>query len=383
MLEERPSVYVRLRLSEDALTFFDAGLEFVYFRQPTLRASHPAGGPETGSRVSLLGSGLHALLRDASAARCRVGDVVTAASAISPDGDELVCVVPKLAPPLTLGTRYPLAVALDGEQWQPLGTDDDPLARGGGFHYYQPPTTGTSAPLQGGSEARVNLTIRADHVRAYAVARAGDLRCRFGVAGETAAELVEVASPDPLFPELEHTEVRCAAPPCMRRECMGTVEVTLSLNGVDFVGVSPPLLFLFDDEFPVHAWGCEPDGAADGCARGVVQRYRHLGGEQHALAVRREQLSAPALEPRSPSSPCPRLHSVSPRCGQPDPARLRRPQVGRAGAAGAPRARRGGGGAPRARVGPGEPLVGAFRRARGRRGGARPRGSAHARARRD
>ena len=76
MLQERPSVHVRLRVSEDALTFFDAGLEFVYFRQPTLHASHPAGGPRTGSRVSLLGSGLHALLGDESAARCRVGDVV-------------------------------------------------------------------------------------------------------------------------------------------------------------------------------------------------------------------------------------------------------------------------------------------------------------------
>ena len=44
----------------------------------------------------------------------------------------------------------------------------------------------------------------------------------------------------------------------MRAECVGTVELTVATNGVDFTGGTPPLLFAFSREVSLHVWGCAP-----------------------------------------------------------------------------------------------------------------------------
>ena len=56
----------------------------------------------------------------------------------------------------------------------------------------------------------------------------GERRCRFGVAGSSAAYTTKIPSADPLRPELSQIELRCRAPPCMQWGCLGTVEVTLA-----------------------------------------------------------------------------------------------------------------------------------------------------------
>ena len=82
------------------------------------------------------------------------------------------------------------------------------------------------------------------------------MRCKFGEAGTSPATLVTVPSSDPLRPERTHVELRCRAPSCMRAACIGTVEVTVALNGHDYTGFAPPLLYSYRNEFVLHAWGC-------------------------------------------------------------------------------------------------------------------------------
>ena len=39
----------------------------------------------------------------------------------------------------------------------------------------------------------------------------------------------------------------------MRAACIGTVEVTVALNGHDYTGFAPPLLYSYRNEFVLHA----------------------------------------------------------------------------------------------------------------------------------
>ena len=71
---EAEAAVARVRLSEDAQNFFDVGFDFIFYPPPVLSRSFPRGGPRTGSRVSVYGRGLHALLGDASAARCALSE---------------------------------------------------------------------------------------------------------------------------------------------------------------------------------------------------------------------------------------------------------------------------------------------------------------------
>ena len=130
----------------------------------------------------------------------------------------------------------------------------------------------------------------------------------------TAGSLLRVPSSDPLHPEAWHIELHCAAPPCMRAECVGTVELTVATNGVDFTGGTPPLLFAFSREFPLHVWGCAPPtvdvsnasqyyappGGAP-CDGAILQRVKTLTGEQHALAVTRQAQRATLLGDARPA----------------------------------------------------------------------------------
>ena len=103
---------------------------------------------------------------------------------------------------------------------------------------------------------------------------------------------------------------------CMRSECMGSVELTVALNGIDYTGFTPPVLFQYRNEFLVHVWGCHhmaggPATASAGAAGGaVVQRARNTSDLQTRLVARREamlekltqgavparRVAAPALE---------------------------------------------------------------------------------------
>ena len=100
---------VRLRLSEDGQSFFDSGIPFVFYFPPKLTSNRPSGGPTSGSELAVSGSGLHALLHDASAARCKLGSFITSVAEIAVDGRELTCVVPSLPDSLQLGEVYPVA----------------------------------------------------------------------------------------------------------------------------------------------------------------------------------------------------------------------------------------------------------------------------------
>ena len=279
---------ITLRLSEDGERFFDSHLRFVYYRQPMLTGAKPLGGPSIGATVVLHGVGLHAVHADPSAARCRLGKLVTAVSAISASGHRLTCVLPPLPPHFTLGVGYPLAVAIDGSTFI-----DDPSV--GSFSYYTPPSNASMQPISGGSEAGVEVVVYASGLDNF---EGGEKRCRFGVAGSSPAQLVTVPSSDPLRPELSHVELRCRAPPCMRFGCMGTAEVMLSLNGIDYSGFGPPLLYQYRNEFVLHVWGCDESvasaasrGVTTPCGEAIVQRATSLSSVQHSLSVRRDQLT--------------------------------------------------------------------------------------------
>ena len=90
---------VTLRLSEDGQLWQEAaGVEFVYFRPPLLTGADPLRGPITGATLIVRGLGLHAVVADATAARCLLGGVLTAVRDISPAGDALSCIVPPIPP---------------------------------------------------------------------------------------------------------------------------------------------------------------------------------------------------------------------------------------------------------------------------------------------
>ena len=292
---------VTLRLSEDGDTFFDSGVEFVYFRQPVLMGAHPLYGPLTGGSTVIYGMGLHAVLADPSAARCKLGGLITPVRAIAPNGEHLTCDLPPLPDGFVLGAGYSLAVAINGVTF----IDD---ARVRTFSYYTPPANASLQPVSGATEAQTEVTVYAAGL--LVDTEKTEPRCRFGSAGTSAAEIVTVASTDPLRPELSHIELRCRAPLCMQAACVGTVEVTIAMNGYDYTGFAPPLLFRYTSEFVMHVWGCDEarggSGAAggasgDACGEAVVQRATSLANDQHSLAVERERLASSLNETIRPA----------------------------------------------------------------------------------
>ena len=190
---------VTLRLSEDGDTFFDSGVEFVYFRQPVLMGAHPLYGPLTGGSTVIYGMGLHAVLADPSAARCKLGGLITPVRAIAPNGEHLTCDLPPLPDGFVLGAGYSLAVAINGVTF----IDD---ARVRTFSYYTPPANASLQPVSGATEAQTEVTVYAAGL--LVDTEKTEPRCRFGSAGTSAAEIVTVASTDPLRPELFHIERR-------------------------------------------------------------------------------------------------------------------------------------------------------------------------------
>ena len=175
-------------------------------------------------------------------------------------------------------------------------------------------------PVTGESEAAVDVAIRVPGLREAAYAAMPPppprthppdppIRCGFGAAGTSAARFVTLPSTDPLRPERTTTELRCSAPPCMRFECIGTVEITIALNGFDHTGFTPPLLFQFRNEFGLHVWGCDASNAsraigapAHVCGEAVVQRAATLGSEQHELAEIRSRRAAQLSTEAAPSA---------------------------------------------------------------------------------
>lgn len=292
---------ITIRLSEDAQHFFAAQLEFVYFRQPIVSGAHPLNGPSTGGFTVIRGAGLSAVLGDASAARCLIGGLRAAVSEISPSGEELTCMLPPLPSDFALGTEYSLSVAIDGQTF----ISDASLGR---YSYYLPPVNGSLQPVTGFSEEAVEVTIYAAGLQVQHAPPG--YRCQFGVAGTSPAHLVTVPSSDPLRPELSHIELRCHTPPCMQWGCIGTVEVTVALNGMDYTSFDPPLLYRYHNEFILHAWGCERSNnsigsSSDGgsstsatasatsldCGTAVVQRAMSTSDAQLQLSMRSERLA--------------------------------------------------------------------------------------------
>lgn len=275
---------ITVRLSEDGQRFVDAGISFVYYREPLLTGVHPLGGPIAGATVVFHGAGLHAVHADPSAARCRIGGVITPVRAIAATGETLTCVLPPLPPGFVVGAKYSISVAIDG-------TSFIESVHGSGFSYYLPPATATIQPISGDSEAQVEVSMRVNGLDNY---EGGERRCRFGVAGSSAAYTTKIPSADPLRPELSQIELRCRAPPCMQWGCLGTVEVTLALNGMDYTGFSPPLLFQYRNEFSMHVWGCDGTALASNdskaCGTAVIQRATALSSKQLNLAVERAAL---------------------------------------------------------------------------------------------
>ena len=135
-----PAEGTRLRVSDDGQHFSDVGLPFVYFSAPTVSDNRPVRGPTTGSFVSVHGLALDALLADASAARCKLGDVKTAVQSISADGRVLVCRLPPMADGMQPDVDYPLEVALDGLTFVRSETMAEGASETGLlFRYYVPP----------------------------------------------------------------------------------------------------------------------------------------------------------------------------------------------------------------------------------------------------
>jgi hypothetical protein len=312
------------------MTFENTSVPLVYFRQPQLTAARTLRGPSTGATLTLRGHGLHACLADATVARCRLGNVLTSVSWIDPYGRAISCDVPPMPSTWQPGEARTVSLALDGLTFVDA-------AHLGPFSYYPAPANATISPLFGGTEEEVEVAILApDLVEAAQVfaeesaaptnedgasnfnesaappSQAPDadegslLRCRFGLAGNSPARLVLVPSADPLRPDRSRLEMRCRAPRCMRSECMGSVELTVALNGIDYTGFTPPVLFQYRNEFLVHVWGCHHTaggpatasagaagaaGAGHACAGGaVVQRARDLSDLQTRLVARREAM---------------------------------------------------------------------------------------------
>ena len=308
---------VSLRLSEDGQYFVDTSIPLVYFRQPVLTHASPLRGPITGATLVISGHGLNAVLGDASAARCLLDGLPTAVSSISASGDALACDVPPMPAHWSISDTHAFSIALDGLTF----VDASSLGR---FAYYEPLTTGSLHPVQAASEDSAVVSIFADRLEATsraiavslalggmgeAAARVDEgMRCQFGVAGTSAAQMITVPSTDPLRPELSHVELRCAAPPCMRVECIGTVEVTVSLNGIDYTGFTPPLLFRYTNEFVLHVWGCDNNAThstaqhSEACGEAVVQRATVLSSEQRGLVERVEALQTELFDEKRPLS---------------------------------------------------------------------------------
>ena len=139
-VEWYPAEGTRLRVSDDGQHFSDVGLPFVYFSAPTVSDNRPVRGPTTGSFVSVHGLALDALLADASAARCKLGEVKTAVQSISADGRVLVCRLPPMADGMHADIDYPLEVALDGLTFVRSETQAEGASEAGLlFRYYVPP----------------------------------------------------------------------------------------------------------------------------------------------------------------------------------------------------------------------------------------------------
>eukprot|EP00966_Prymnesium_polylepis_P071379 1658197-Prymnesium_polylepis.1 len=275
---------VPLNLSLNGVDFAGrtpAPIFFSFYRQPTISAVWPRGGPVAGgTMLTLAGIGFDGLGRGAGAL-CMVGGELAVAATWT-TAESALCVAPA-APGATAGDAI-LSLALNGDEFVPRcrclrtcaqggdgvcddggagaataqcasGTDCDdcgvrcdapPSVSLAAFAYFEQPTLAqlqpSHGPVRGGHLVTVVALGLANH------GTIADARCLFG----TAVVHARMKSARALL---------CATPPGLA----GPVAVRVAINGVDFTPSDGALSYRYACESYADAWSCVRDPACAAC----------------------------------------------------------------------------------------------------------------------
>ena len=133
---------ITVRLSEDGQRFVDAGISFVYYREPLLTGVPPVGADRSREQRSFfMALGCMQYTQILPPRGAALGGR-TPVRAIAATGETLTCVLPPLPPGFVVGAKYSISVAIDG-------TSFIESVHGSGFAYYLPPATATIQPISG------------------------------------------------------------------------------------------------------------------------------------------------------------------------------------------------------------------------------------------
>ena len=220
---------VKVSISVNGINFGRSSTEFKYTDVLSVRHLVPRMGPIAGgTQVSVIGFNLP----ESDGLRCRFGAVEVPAVFVS-EG-EARCTVP----PQTDTGVVEVALTANGVDWSESAAT---------FEYLRASHTSSAAPSMGPASGGTSVTIVGWNFVDSAL-----LQCRFGEFGVVPGQWIS------------STAVVCASP----AGTAGSVEITISNNGVDFTGDGAPFVFLNDTA--VHS--VEPSfGVASGGTRVIVK----------------------------------------------------------------------------------------------------------------